>query len=241
MGRVFLLGVEDARALDRAAVERFGIPSIVLMENAARSILPRALALLGDRDTAIIVCGPGNNGGDGLALARHLSNAGRSVSVRMVEPPERSTGDAGVNLAICRAMGLDVRRWAVRGWEPGEPAPALVVDAMFGTGVSRGLEGAAADAAEWMGWARARGASVLSIDVPSGLDAGTGAPIGDLCVEADATVTLAGIKPGLTRLDAQRYVGELTVGDIGVPTSLLGELGEPWEPSVGVGRSPDGG
>lgn len=113
----------------------------------------------------------------------------------------------------------------------------LVIDALFGTGLSRGIGGRAAALVGWINGRREAGARVLAVDVPSGLDADSGEPVGGVCVEADATVTLAAVKPGLTRLGAQRFVGDLSVGAIGVPLGLLGELGRAWVPRT---RGADG-
>jgi ADP-dependent NAD(P)H-hydrate dehydratase / NAD(P)H-hydrate epimerase len=235
----------SVRALDRAAIDRFAIPAIVLMENAALGILPAARAMLPSPESEVVIfCGPGNNGGDGLALARHLSNEGTPVRVVLLSDHGRYSAEAAINLRILQSITQKIpnlQSTLVLAPPRSMPSdtPGLVIDAMFGTGLIRPLEGFAREAAEWIASARAQGTSVLSVDVPSGLDADTGRPLGKACVRADATVTLAAVKPGLTKLEAQGYVGELSVASIGVPEALLAEFGKPWTPPPGLGRLAD--
>lgn len=209
------------------------------MENAAIGLLPAARQMLGkDERTVVIVCGPGNNGGDGLALARHLLNDRVSVRVVTLAEPETLRGDAAVNMQIIQRLAKTDHALKVGSLEQAlDNAPTLIVDAMFGTGLGRPISGHAAEAVRWIADQRARGSRVLAIDVPSGLDAQTGQPLGSTCVRADATVTLAGIKPGLTRLESQAFVGDLSVATIGVPESLLSRFGTPWNPPNGLGRT----
>lgn len=232
---VYELTVEAVRELDRRAVSDFGVPGVVLMENAGVALREQALAMLAEARSgeAVIVCGPGNNGGDGFVLARHLINRGVGVRVVLAGDPGRVRGDAATNLEILRRMGVAV--------EPVAPplGAGLVVDALFGTGLDRAITGDAAGLVAWINDARRKGDRVLAVDVPSGLDATTGLPLGEACVAADRTVTLAGVKPGLTRLEAQPFVGELVVGDIGAPVALLRELGRPQGGSAGGGLPPD--
>lgn len=226
---VYELAVDAVRTLDRLAVERYGVPGIVLMENAARNLREHALDLLARarRPDVVVLCGPGNNGGDGLALARHLSNLGVPVSVVGVGEPGDPDSDAGVNRRIVERMGI-ARLEPEDLPESPSQTPGLVVDALFGTGLTRPIEGVAADLIAWAARARSRGSLVLAVDTPSGLDAQSGEPLSDACVRADRTVTLAAVKPGLSRLEAQGFVGDLAVADIGAPAALLGELGVPW-------------
>jgi NAD(P)H-hydrate epimerase len=209
------------RAIDRIAAEQYGIPSIVLMENAAVALREASLRIMTERGLggAMVVCGPGNNGGDGFALARHLANAG--VDVRVGHTRERSgyAGDARTNLEIIAAMGLPLTQLAgaadYDGWMGQARGPVLIVDALLGTGVDRAVEGAAG---EIIGRINGRaGGFVLAADLPSGLDADHGAVHGP-CVRADATVTFVGRKVGMAV--AGGWCGAVTVGDIGVPPAL---------------------
>lgn len=234
-----------AREIDRRAAEEYGIPTIVLMENAARGVAGAILSGLEEASEAgvLIVCGPGNNGGDGLAIARHLHNAGVDVGVVLVGVKESAAaGDAGINLNIMRKMGLaieSVHGGAAKTLEEVEGRMGrvdVVVDALLGTGVDRRVAGVYAEAIKAMNAMGSRGLTVVSVDLPSGMDADTGEPAKDrdereagVCVRADLTIALAGVKRGMLRTASRQWLGSLMVVDIGVPVELLQSLGEPAE------------
>ncbi len=234
------LSRDALRELDRLCVEEFGIPSIVLMENAARGIAAQALLVAdtGSIDAAVILCGPGNNGGDGLALARHLHNADISVLVMLTSPPDSCSGDARVNLEICQRMGLTIEPpppeivsagdWlddALRFHPAGpDPSPCLVVDALLGTGLDRAVRGFILDVIRALN-ARTGLGPVLSVDLPSGLDADTGRPLGG-AVRADLTVTLAARKRGFASPEAAAFTGRVVVEGIGAPRALIERLAD---------------
>lgn len=230
---IYEMSVENARKLDRLAVERYGIPSIVLMENAAIGLAAHARAMLssGAEPSVLILAGPGNNGGDGFALARHLHN--ESIPVRVVKTQSASaySGDAAINLNTIQQMRIridDARAFLDSG---GDRSAVLIVDALFGTGLSRAIEGLGGDLIDFTNQARQqRGARVLSVDCPSGLDVQRGEPLGNHVVHADRTVTFAGFKPGMARVEALEYLGEVHVVPIGAPIELLEELGQPLQP-----------
>jgi len=200
------ISVEQARALDRDAVERLQMPSLLLMENAARGVAEQA-AKLGDR--FVILCGPGNNGGDGLAAARHL---GPAAAVHLLaEPDPDRCPDAAVQLRILRNAGHPI----VVG-EPPDPAAigeAVWVDALFGTGLARPL---AADAAGWVAAFNAGRGPKVSVDIPSGMHGDTGEVLGVAC-RADLTVTFEAPKTGLLVDGAQELVGRVVVVPLGLP------------------------
>ncbi len=217
------------REVDRAAIEEHGIPGIVLMENAATALLAGALELLEgvEHPSALICCGPGNNGGDGLALARRLQNEGVRTACLLSRTAEAYTGDARVNLQIAESMCLRIS--VADGAAPEETAaqlahelggPALIVDALFGTGLTRAIEAPTDRLIEWINRARSGGAKTLAVDIPSGLDTDSGEPLGP-AVRADLTVTLGGMKQGLAREGARAWTGRIEVGDIGAPIELL--------------------
>ena len=219
----YVLDRESVRAVDRAAVEEYGIPGIVLMENAARGLADQALRMLGDAQnsppTTLIVCGSGNNGGDGYALGRHLHNASvKVVLVQLGEP--RAGSDAAINREICQKMELP----EIALDDVASNADAdLIVDAIFGTGLDRPVRGPAAEA---IGWMNATSAPVLAVDVPSGLDCDTGELLGKT-VRADCTVTFVAKKPGLLAATAKEYAGKVVVADIGAPIELVRRFGRP--------------
>jgi NAD(P)H-hydrate epimerase len=216
------------RAVDRAAVEEYGIPGLVLMENAAIGLREAALDLIGRAPgpRIVIVCGGGNNGGDGYALARHLHNEGMVTTLVPLAPP-RPRSDAAVNRAIDRCMRLPERPPADL---PGVLAGAdLIVDAIFGTGLDRPPGGAEAQAIGHMNDAAAGGTPILAADVPSGLDCETGEALG-LAVRATMTVTFVALKPGLTSPRGRALAGEIRVASIGAPIELIRRFALPPAP-----------
>jgi len=210
---------EQVRRLDGLAIEELGIPGVVLMENAGRGAAEQVRGLLGDGRRVRIVCGGGNNGGDGFVIARHLHNAGVEVACWLLGSADDLGGDAATNHAICRAMGLTVERY-----DPSRQAALLaalkgcdvVVDAILGTGF-RGEVRSPADRA--IAAINASGRPVLAVDVPSGLDCDTGRPA-EPCVQATVTVTFAAAKVGLLAAAARESVGRLVVASIGTPPEL---------------------
>jgi len=208
---------EQVRNIDRVCVERFKIPGVVLMENAARAAADVACEMLAEQPgTVLILCGGGNNGGDGLAVARHLHNRGHDVSIRLTADPEKYRGEALVNWQIAAAMGLPAKPLDLA--ELQTLRPGLVVDAIFGTGLTqppRAPFGEIVEAVKQMG------AEVLAIDLPSGMDCDTGKPLG-ACVRATRTITFVAEKIGFGHPGAAEYLGRVTVGDIGCPRELIG-------------------
>ncbi len=216
-----ILTAEAMRAVDRAAIEDYGIPSLVLMENAGRGAAD-LLRALGVRGRVVVCCGKGNNGGDGLALARHLAGRGYQVAIFLVTGGREPGGDAGAQLTVCRRMGLAI---TAVGQEGGSLAAAvetaagrdLVVDALFGTGLARPLEGFHAElvtALADLPMPR------IAVDLPSGLDASRADPPGP-CFRADLTVTFAAPKVAHVLDPAAEAVGALVVADLGIPPHLV--------------------
>jgi len=236
---VRLYSREELRAIDAACAEEFGLSVSVLMEHASSQLAEAAARLLsvfgGER--ALVVCGPGHNGGDGLASARHLDSMGFSVGVVLSEAAPAFGGEAGAQLGIVRRCGIRVVEVdggdldgviaAIRSASDDE-MPAVVVDALYGTGLSRAPEGVGAALIDAMNGMGSDGAAIVSADVPSGLDADTGVPPG-ACVEADLTVSFAGLKRGFVELGAQAFLGEVVVAPIGAPRVVLERFGEPVE------------
>jgi NAD(P)H-hydrate epimerase len=245
---VLVFSRRQIRELDRLAVEEFAIPSILLMDNAARGVAGVILeGLQGlEQPTALVICGPGNNGGDGLAVARHLVNRGVQVAIVLGAPAGGYTGDARTNLTIAQKMDLPIFE---AGEAPGMAMvaagallgePVLVVDALLGTGLDRPATGVMAELIVEMNAMRERGSTVVAIDVPSGLDcdtgeAGTAAGVAGPVVDADLTIALAGIKAGFLTGTAQKHVGELVVVDIGAPRELVRRLGRPLTAAMSEG------
>jgi hydroxyethylthiazole kinase-like uncharacterized protein yjeF len=276
----------QSRALDHAATQQLAIPTILLMEHAAASLLHHTLQLLNaihasirtpsassgtDRDHAtnkhahttlvILFAGPGNNGGDAYALARLLHLRHIPVLLIPVGPPPAAMSDADINRAIAQRLqlpflafnaqtpaALHARISAVTAPSTSTatdtPAAVILVDALLGTGASRPLSPDIAAAATLINELRQTRESTrtLAVDLPTGLDADTGEPLGTsvvpgfaptpspaetsapTIVRADLTVTLAALKPGLLSDAARPYIGRLEVGDIGLPHRFIADF-----------------
>ncbi len=223
------------RRVDAYAIEELGIPGILLMEHAALALRHAAGRLVPRSRPVVILAGPGNNGGDGFALARllHLDTPRRAVECVLLAGND-SSGDAAINLQVLRRLAKQATG-SLRLVEhlPEAPnEPGLIVDAMFGSGLTRALSGRFAEAVEWVAARRAEGWSVLAVDVPSGMDADSGQPVGSEdgtaspTIRADETVTLGGMKTGLRQPHSAEWAGKVTVGDIGVPRWVLERFGE---------------
>lgn len=229
MCQSYIFSRDSVRDVDRRAISEYGIPGILLMENASRALAQQAMAML-DRPECrrgakvLIICGGGNNGGDGFAAARHLHNADLDVTVVLMRPADSYRGDAATNLNICGAMELNLIEAAddpVAGLRQ-LPEHDLILDGLLGTGLTSDVRPPLDAVIDWM---NQQGAPVLAIDIPSGLDCDTGAPLG-CAVRADATVTFVGIKAGFTQPGAAAHTGRIIVGDIGAPRQLIESLGQ---------------
>ncbi len=207
----------QVREIDRRSIEEYHIPGIVLMENAARAAADVACDMLDGNcvGEVLILCGGGNNGGDGLAVARHLHNRGADVSIALTVDPARYQGDALINWRIVSAMKLP--------WEPAEPAKIaattalLIVDAIFGTGLSEPPREPFPAIAAAVGHSRV---PALAIDLPSGLDCDTGRPLG-ACIRAVRTITFVAEKVGFAAPGARAYTGDVMTGAIGCHRELI--------------------
>jgi NAD(P)H-hydrate epimerase len=207
--------------VDRAMVEDFGIALVQMMENAGRNLAHLAREMLGGQvlgRQVLILAGAGNNGGGGLVAARHLVNAGAEVEVVLATPPNALQDLPAHQLGILARMGLPIASYASGRALP--PAH-LIVDALIGYGLQGNPRGAYA---QLIRQANARGAPILSLDTPSGLDTTTGLAYAP-CIRATATLTLALPKVGLLRETAQSVVGDLYLADIGVPPLLYRRMG----------------
>ena len=221
---------DEIRAFDRYAIEVLGLPGIVLMENAGRQIAEAARAMLAGRakPRVVILAGPGNNGGDGFVVARHLAMAGIRPEVVLLAPREKIVGDADTNLRVLEPLGFQVRVLAGKVEAMlGELRPLLaeadlLVDGLLGTGTRGEIREPYASAIGAVNDARR---PVLAIDIPSGLDPDTGKPLGPT-VRATKTVTMAAVKVGFRKPGAEQYTGEVILADIGVPfTRFQGDAG----------------
>lgn len=208
---------EQSRTIDRLAIEQFGLPGVVLMENAGRGCA-ELLLRLGVAGRVVICCGSGNNGGDGLVMARHLENAGVDVLVALFAAEEAVRGDAAVFLRVIRAAETPLV--VVPPSAAGDAADLLsqadwIVDALLGTGVTGPVREPLAGVIEAINRQCTR---VLAVDLPSGLDCDSGRPWG-ACIRAEHTATMVAPKAGFSR--AAGWTGQVHVVEIGIPKRLL--------------------
>ena len=224
---------EQVRRVDALAIERYGMTGLVLMENAGRGAVDALLefdpALHGiDRSIdavpqVVILCGKGNNAGDGFVIARHLEIRGVAATVLLLAPPSELAGDALANHAILQHTDVpivDLSHGPLESQLAQQAAGARwLVDAILGTGATGEPREPFATAILWM---NAQPARRLAVDVPSGLDCDTGRAAA-ATVRADLTTTFVAAKPGFLVPQAKPYVGELRVIDIGVPLRLVRE------------------
>ena len=215
----------QVRRVDQLAIERYGISGPVLMENAGRNATEIIRRVYGEVGRAVIFCGPGNNGGDGCVMARHLHNAGWTVWLMMTGDEDRMTPDTLGNYRIVKAMPINPTIAAdaagqqafvrsIRGDE-------IVVDALLGTGFRGEVRSPTNELIEAVNAKRMR--AVVAVDVPSGLDCDTGEP-SNATIRADLTVTFVANKKGFTTEAAAPYVGRVEVADIGAPRELVEEI-----------------
>ncbi len=243
-----LVYAREMQALDRFTIEEVGVPAEVLMENAGRGVAELILECFpGEaRRGVLILCGPGNNGGDGLVVARHLHQRGLPVKVVLLAPEEKYRGESASNLRVVKYLGLPLEKALseeeVEALRPALAGAGLVVDAIFGTGLSRDLSGRFARTVELL---HESGRPVVAVDMPSGLSADTGRPLG-VAVRATLTATMALPKVGQVIYPGREYVGELRVVDIGMPGKVIREKAPPreyldrdWAARVLKPRSPD--
>lgn len=220
---MFRCTAEQVKKLDWYAQNEYGIPGIVLMENAGLKAAEVALNMLkGKRNEKVTVfCGPGNNAGDGFVLARHLINHRIKVNVFILVRPEKIRGDALVNYNILLNMKASIYELASLK-QIGQilNKTDLIVDAIFGIGLNKKVEGIFKDAI-----CRINSLSipVLSLDTPSGLSATTGKVFG-VCVHAHSTVTFGVAKKGFFIYEGPLHVGELILADISWPQELLSKV-----------------
>lgn len=219
----YVLGREQIRAYDRLATDLCKIPSLVLMENAGRGAADIIMSLnpaVSRGKNCVIVCGTGNNGGDGFVVARHLKARGIEPQVYLVGEQGHISKDAKTNFDAMRASGIQCHD--AGGLASGLESAGVIVDALFGTGLSRDIDGPEAQAIGIINQSRALR---FSLDIASGLDADTGAVLG-LAVKADHTITFAYPKPGLFTPQGKNHSGKIHSVNLGVvDAEILGQTG----------------
>ena len=219
------------REVDAVAMDEYFLPGIVLMENAGRNAseaIVRLFDSISDQNVVVLV-GPGNNGGDGLVIARYLELAGAKVRVVLASPPQRFRGDSLTNLEIIKRSGINqvclAGAVAVQ-WQNALLSATCVIDAILGTGATDAARGDSKVAIESI-LGRMKidpRPRVISIDVPSGFDCDRGVPCGP-CVCANETLTFVASKQGFKTNGAEIYTGRIQIVDIGVPQVVRNRFG----------------
>ena len=235
--RMKILTAAQMRAVDRLTVERCGIPWMILMESAGAQVVNSMVDQMAHRPICppkgsqrfLIVCGKGNNGGDGAVVARQLYfRSQERIDLLLVSSLEELRGEARGNMEIVRSLAvLDDRISFHEGiptaWPASVPGDVVVIDALFGTGLTRPVEGEAARAIGLINQLRQQGAYVVAVDIPSGIQSDSGMTM-EPYVRADLTVTMTAPKPGNILAPAAEANGRLVVASIGTPAGLVEEV-----------------
>jgi NAD(P)H-hydrate epimerase len=240
-----LVGAARMGTLDEHTIEKLGVPGEVLMEAAGRAVVDALLARFGELLLApgaevAVVCGSGNNGGDGFVIARQLHLLGVPVRALRVGAVLGAGGDAAANLARAEVAGV-----AIQGADGALPERGVVVDALFGTGLARAIKGEPAAMIQRINAARSAHCAVVAVDLPSGIEAETGQVLG-CAIEADLCVTISCPKLGVALEPGRHLSGEVLVARIGIVDELPGELrveglesAQLWSPAAAGAALPD--
>lgn len=209
---------DQIREIDRQTIEEYGVPGLILMENAGSATARVVLDEFPDARSAAIFAAAGNNAGDGFVIARHLINAGLNIAVYLTAPADKLRGDALTNYKAMVHTGAYIVKLS-EDFSNYEEAD-LVIDALFGTGLTRPIEGRYAKTINFI---NSLPVPKLAVDLPSGLDADTGRPLG-MAIKADVTVTFIVPKIGLAVHPGIEYAGKTYVADITTPKALEDEI-----------------
>ena len=213
-----IVTADAMRSIDRYCIEKLAIPSLVLMENAALKVLKNIDM---KEDNFVIVCGKGNNGGDGFVIARHLYVLGKSVEVFLIGTEEGMSKDCEVNCKILKNLGIKVNKINnvedVNDFRESVIRSRVTVDAIFGTGLSKNVEGIYDLVISII---NENSSYILAVDVPSGFDSNTGKILGN-CVKANKTVSFQLYKKGFLSYGADTLTGEIVIEEIGIPQWVI--------------------
>ncbi|RJP29634.1 MAG: NAD(P)H-hydrate epimerase [Candidatus Omnitrophota bacterium] len=210
----------EAKLFDKKVNARIGIPVLLLMENAGSAVAYHALRMLGKRKKVVIFCGKGNNGGDGLVAGRHLVSMGVKPDIFMLGGSHNLKSASLVNFLILKKLGQKISELnsnSISRLKKTISSYDLIIDAIFGVGLRNEVGGLYADV---IGLINSSGCSVLSVDLPSGMNADTGMAMGD-CVKADRTVTFMMKKAGMCNKIGLSYCGKIIVSNLGVPKTTV--------------------
>lgn len=209
------------KRIDFLASKRFGIPPLILMENAGRSVAEEAKNLLKNKSAKVVIfCGYGDNGGDGLVSARHLVNIGYEVEVFLVGRQKKMSHDTKINFNVLNKMKVKIKKIMhgkqIESLIKHIRKARLIIDAIFGIGIKGELSKFYAKLFEGL---NNTSIPILSIDIPSGLDADTGMAL-PIAIKARKTVAMGLSKKGFLNPSAKKYLGKITIADISLPRQL---------------------
>ena len=214
--------VKYIQKLDDIAINKYGVPSIALMENAGKSVALETIKMLKSKKNAkvCIFCGQGNNAGDGFVAARHLANAEVNVKIFLIGKNSQLKNDAAVNCKILKKLKYPLSEIkSVNALVIEEIRKAdVIVDAIFGVGLNREIKGVFRDCIDAINM---NAAKILSVDISSGLD-GTNGTIYGSCIKANKTVTFSFAKTGFLKNQGPKHAGKVVVVDIGIPLRING-------------------
>lgn len=213
---MYIVSSDEMKRIDSYAINKYKIPGIVLMENAARAVFNRINELGAKR--VLILCGGGNNGGDGFALARLLFTSGYDVKLYCFKEISKITGDAAINLEVLINIGIEIKS-SLENLEEDILNSSIVVDALLGTGIKGRVSETYKKVIEMI---NSYSSYTLSIDIPSGIDSNTGKKLGD-CVYANETVTFECMKYGHLLLEGRIASGKVYVNGISIPKECIEE------------------
>lgn len=220
MNELFTLSRNQARRADRRAIEDFGIPSIILMENAGRGMAEFLLAHH-IHGKMVIFCGKGNNGGDGLVIARHLYNHNLTAQILLFADPGDLKGDAKINFDIAAKMALPITVVNDQNLQAVITEHLInadwIMDALLGTGLQGKVTPFYNKVIQAISNSHAK---IIAVDIPSGLDCDTGKPLG-AAVKADYTLTISGFKKGFINSEAKEFLGKVHIINLGIEKILF--------------------
>ncbi|HLF19023.1 MAG TPA: NAD(P)H-hydrate epimerase [Candidatus Omnitrophota bacterium] len=214
--------VKQIQRLDRLAIESYGVPSLILMENAGRALAQEVSKTLKNKRRVCVICGIGNNAGDGFVGARHLINAGKKVDIILIGKGSKLKEDAFVNYSILKKLKYPIqevsqaRSFVVRKIK----AADIIVDAIFGVGLNREV---AEPFKSFIEAINTHARKIIAVDIPSGLDGTSGKKYG-VCIRANKTVTFTFMKKGFLVNEGPKHAGKIIVVDIGIPKRLRDRL-----------------
>lgn len=215
---------DEMKRIDKMTIEKYGIPGIILMENAGLSVIEEIINEFDTNSGFTIVCGRGNNGGDGFVIARHLSNYGYDVNVFIIGDSKKIQGDALINYEIIKKLDISITEIInhddIHGFKEGIFCNPVVIDALFGTGLNSDVYGISEEVIEVI---NNYSDYVISIDIPSGVSGDDG-KICNTAVMADKTIAFGLPKCGNIMLPGSEYNGRLVLKDIGIPKQVISSM-----------------